>query len=139
MKTLSILSLGAAILASAACYDFNVTDPNAPTTASVYSNPNRANLSVAATGIFDQSRNDIESYVWRLGSMGREGINLSGNNQPDYTEPYFGPLSPSGFGGSNWTSPFVQIRNANLYLDAVPNAPDLSADRRVRRSRSARR
>ena len=127
MKTITLLTLSATALASIACYDFNVTDPNAPTTASIYGNPTRANMSVAAVGIFDQARQDIESYIWRLGSMGREGVNLSGNNQPDYAEPYFGPLSNTQFGGSQWGNPYIEIRLDNLYDDAIPHSPDLSA------------
>ena len=127
MKTITLLTLSATALASLACYDFHVTDPNAPTTASMYGNPTKANMTVAATGIFHQARVDIESYIWRLGSMGREGVNLSGNNQPDYAEPYFGPLSNTQFGGSQWANPYIEIRLDNLYLDAIPNSPDMTA------------
>ena len=128
MKTTTVFTLSAAALVSMACYDFKVTDPNAPTTQSVYGSPTRANMSAAAIGIFDQARQDVESYVWRLGSMGREGVNLSGNNQPDYQEPYYGPLSSTQFGGSQWGNPYIEIRLDNLYDDAVVNAPDLSSD-----------
>lgn len=127
MKTITLLTLSATALASIACYDFHVTDPNAPTTSSIYGNPTRANMAVAATGIFAQARVDMESYVWRLGSMGREGVNLSGNNQPDYQEPYYGPLSNTQFGGSQWGNPYIEIRQDNLYIDAIPNSPDMSA------------
>jgi hypothetical protein len=127
MKTTTLLTLTATALASLACYDFHVTDPNAPNTSSIYGNPTRANMAVAVAGMFDQSRKDIEAYIWRLGSMGREGVNLSGNNQPDYQEPYYGPLSNTQFGGSQWGSPYIEIRLDNLYLDAIPHSPDLSA------------
>jgi starch-binding outer membrane protein, SusD/RagB family len=127
MKTITLLTLSATALASIACYDFNVTDPNAPNTASIYGNPTKANMSVAAIGIFDQARQDMEAYIWRLGSMGREGINLSGNNQPDYQEPFYGPLSNTQFGGSLWANPYIEIRLDNLYVDAIPHSPDLSA------------
>jgi hypothetical protein len=73
----------------------------------------------AATGILASARTGIQSYIWRLGSLGREGINLSGNNQPDYSEPYFGPLQSTGFGGSQWTDRYQNIRNINIYLDAL--------------------
>jgi hypothetical protein len=127
MKTITLLTLSATALASLACYDFHVTDPNAPTTASIYGNPTKANMVVAATGIFHRARFDMEAYVWRLGSMGREGVNLSGNNQPDYQEPYYGPLSNTQFGGSQWTDPYIEIRLDNLYIDAIPHSPDMSA------------
>src|SRR2546422_6696568 len=41
---------------------------------------------------------------WRLGSMGREGVNLSGNNQPDFQEPYFGPVQAGGSRSEEHTS-----------------------------------
>src|SRR5512146_3586108 len=91
-------SLARALLVGA-CGDFNVTNPNQPTQDDLSSNPTRTKLAAAATGILIAIRTstgaagDITGYIWRLGSMGREGVNLSGNNQPDYIEPYFGPLS----------------------------------------------
>mgnify|MGYP001159154398 FL=1 len=60
--------------------------------------------------------------------MGREGINLSGNNQPDFIEPYFGPVAAGGsFGGTLYLDRYAHIRSANIYLDAIDGAPDLSA------------
>src|SRR2546422_11335248 len=57
---------------------------------------------------------------WRLGSMGREGVNLSGNNQPDFQEPYFGPVQAGGsFGGTLWIDRYATIRTANVYLQAL--------------------
>ena len=116
-----VASLAGALLVGA-CGDFNVTNPNQPTLDDLVSNPTRTKLSAAATGLFIGSRTDAISYIWRLGSMGREGINLSGNNQPDYIEPYFGPLQGTGFGGTIWTNQYRQIRNANTYLTAAPKA-----------------
>jgi starch-binding outer membrane protein, SusD/RagB family len=127
MTIRTLLTLSAAAMASVACGNFNVTDPNAPTTASIYANPTQANLAAAATGMFDQSRNDIQQFIWRLGSMGREGANLSGNNQPDYSEPFYGPLSNTQFGGSDWSPQYVEIQLDNLYNGAVPNSVQLSA------------
>ena len=118
---------GALILGVAACASFDVTNPNQPTLDDLLANPTRAKLSAAATGLFSRSRSEITSLIWRLGSMGREGINLAGNNQPDYQEPYFGPLSPSGFGGALWQSRYGLIRDANTYIDAVSRSGDLSS------------
>src|SRR5690242_15328177 len=126
-RVIAAASLAGALLLGA-CGDFNVTNPNQPTLDDLVTNPTRTKLSSAATGLFIGARFDMASYIWRLGSMGREGINLSGNNQPDYIEPYFGPLSSTQFGGSQWGNPYIEIRLDNLYDDAVVNAPDLSAD-----------
>lgn len=118
----------ALVLATAvACGNFDVTNPNQPTLDDLLANPTRQKLSAAATGLFSRSRSEITSLIWRLGSMGREGINLAGNNQPDYQEPYFGPLSPSGFGGALWQSRYGLIRDANTYLDALSRSGDLTA------------
>lgn len=110
-----------------ACGNFDVTNPNQPTLDDLLANPTRAKLSAAATGLFARSRSEITSLIWRLGSMGREGINLAGNNQPDYQEPYFGPLSPSGFGGALWQSRYGLIRDANTYLEALSHTTALSS------------
>ena len=120
-------AFGAFILGVAACASFDVTNPNQATLDDLLANPTRAKLSAAATGLFSRSRSEITSLIWRLGSMGREGINLAGNNQPDYQEPYFGPLSPSGFGGALWQSRYGLIRDANTYIDAASRSGDLSS------------
>jgi hypothetical protein len=120
----------AIVLASTAalsCASFDVLNPNQPTLDDLLSNPTRTKLSAAATGLFSGARSEISSLIWRVGSLGREGINLAGNNQPDYQEPYFGPLSPSGFGGSLWQGRYAEVRNANTYLDALSRGKDLSA------------
>ena len=117
-------SLAGALLIGA-CGDFNVTNPNQPTLDDLSSNPTRTKLAAAATGLFIGIRTDMTGYVWRLGSMGREGVNLSGNNQPDYQEPYFGPLQGTGFGGTLWTNYYRHIRTANINLDAAPKAAQL--------------
>lgn len=115
----------------AACGDFNVTDPNNPTLDDLVKRPTKAKLAVAATGLFIGARSDLTSLIWRFGSMGREGANLAGNNQPDYQEPFFGPLATTQFGGSEWFVEYASIRSINTYLDAVPRAPDLSPEERA--------
>lgn len=114
-----------------ACGDFNVTDPNNPTLDDLVKNPTKAKLAVAATGLFIGARNDVTSLIWRFGSMGREGANLAGNNQPDYQEPFFGPLSTTQFGAGSWFSEYANIRSINTYLNAVPRAPDLTEEERA--------
>lgn len=120
-RLLAVASLAGALLLGA-CGDFNVTNPNQPPVDDLLANPTRTKLAAAATGLLIGVRFDLISYIWRLGSMGREGINLSGNNQPDYIEPYFGPLSGTGFGSAIWTNPYRAIASANVYIKAVPGA-----------------
>ena len=121
------IALGA-VISVGACGSFDITNTNQPTQTDLESHPTRSKLAAAATGIFAGARSDITGFIWQLGSMGREGINLSGNNQPDYQEPYFGPLSSTQFGGSQWAGRFANIRSINVYLDAAPKAADLSAE-----------
>ena len=121
------LASAAAVILFSACYNYNLTDPNNQPLSSLTGNPTRASVGAAVTGIFDAQRFDAPGYVWRVGSMGREGINLSNNNQPDFQEPYFGPLSSSEFGASLWSPEYVTIRDANIVLDAVAKVPDMTA------------
>lgn len=125
-STLGTGLVALALAAVAACTSFDVTNPNQPTLDDLLANPTRTKLAAAATGLFNGSRSDITSLIWRLGSMGREGINLAGNNQPDYQEPYFGPLSPGGFGGALWGGRYALIRDVNTYLEALDRTTDLT-------------
>ncbi len=122
LRTRTVLAAAAvaALLGGIACSDFfNVPNTNQPNLEDLITNPTRAKLSAAATGIFASARGDIQGIVWRLGSLGREGINLSGNNQPDYQEPYFLAALTGNFGGALWGGRYGAIRNANIYLTAL--------------------
>ena len=127
ITTRSFLVLAIA-LAAGACNDFfNVPQTNQPTLDDLLNHPTRDKLAAAANGIFAGASGDIQSFIWRVGSMGREGINLSGNNTPDYSEPYFGPLSGSGFGAAIWGGRYANIRSINIYLQALGKTTELSA------------
>ncbi|HWZ27893.1 MAG TPA: RagB/SusD family nutrient uptake outer membrane protein [Gemmatimonadales bacterium] len=129
MKTTTTRSLVIlALVLAAACQNFfDVPQTNNPTLDDLLNHPTRDKLAAAANGIFAGGSGDIQSMIWRLGSMGREGINLSGNNTPDYSEPYFGPLSGSGFGGALWAGRYANIRSINVYMQALGRTTDLSA------------
>jgi hypothetical protein len=110
----------AAALAVASCTDFfNVPNTDQPNQEDLLTAPTRTKLSAAATGIFASARGDIQGHIWRIGSLGREGINLSGNNQPDYQEPYFLPALTGNFGGALWGGRYSAIRGVNIYLTAL--------------------
>jgi hypothetical protein len=114
------VAAGALLLAGACSSFFDVPNTNQPNLEDLLSNPTRGKLTAAATGIFASARGDIQGVVWRLGSLGREGINLSGNNQPDYQEPYFlSALIGSGFGQAVWGGRYTAIRDINTYLTAL--------------------
>lgn len=117
----------AGLLVVGAC-NFDILNTNQPTQDDLITNPTRDKLSAAATGLFASARGGIQGFIWRLGSMGREGINLSGNNQPDFIEPYYGPINGGGsFGGTQWGDRYTAIRSGNIYLAALANDKDLSA------------
>ncbi len=117
----------AGLLVVGAC-KFDILNTNQPTQDDLINSPTRAKLSAAATGLFASARTGIQGFIWRIGSLGREGINLSGNNQPDFIEPYFGPVQGGGsFGGTQWADRYAAIRSGNIYLAALANDNDLSA------------
>jgi hypothetical protein len=126
-------AIAAGLLVLAAC-NFDILNTNQPTLGDLLGNPTRDKLNAAATGAMSSARTGMESFIWRLGSMGREGINLLGNNQPDYAEPFFGPVQGGGsFGGTQWLDRYQSIRTANIYLHALANnvnlsGPDLLSD-----------
>jgi starch-binding outer membrane protein, SusD/RagB family len=124
-------AIAAALLALAGC-NFDILNTNQPTQDDLVNNPTKIKLSAAATGLFASARGGIQGFIWRVGSMGREGINLSGNNQPDFQEPYFGPVQAGGsFGGTQYLDRYAHIRSANIYLDAIDKTPDLTAEEKA--------
>ena len=107
-------AIAAGLLVLAAC-NFDITNDNQPTLDDLVKNPTRSKLSATATGLFAGARGGIQALIWRLGSMGREGVNLSGNNQPDFIEPYFGPVVAGGsFGGTLWIDRYAHIRTVHV-------------------------
>ena len=126
-STRASLILATALMASACNNFFDVPQTNQPTLDDLLNHPTRDKLAAAANGIFAGGSGEIQSLIWRLGSMGREGINLSGNNTPDYSEPYFGPLSGSGFGAAIWGGRYANIRSINVYTLALSRTTELSA------------
>jgi hypothetical protein len=119
-------AIAAGLVVLAGC-NFDILNTNQPTLGDLLSNPTRDKLTAQATGLMSSARTGMESFIWRLGSMGREGINLSGNNQPDYAEPFSGPVQGGGsFGGTQWLDRYQSIRTANIYLQALGNNVNLS-------------
>lgn len=113
--------------AAAGCYNFTITDPNGPTLNGLTGNPTLISVDAAMTGVFAEARSPMTGLIWFVGSMGREGINLSGNNQPDYSEPYYGPLSGGGDAAGEWGGEYAAIRDANIVIDAAPHATGMTS------------
>src|SRR5256714_15485593 len=112
-------AIAAGLVVLAGC-NFDILNTNQPTLGDLLSNPTRDKLTAQATGLMSSARTGIESFIWRVGSMGREGINLSGNNQPDYAEPFFGPVQGGGsFGGTQWLHRYQSIPTPNTFPPAL--------------------
>ncbi|HVH67316.1 MAG TPA: RagB/SusD family nutrient uptake outer membrane protein [Gemmatimonadales bacterium] len=121
-------AIAASLLALAAC-NFDILNTNQPTLDDLLNHPTRSKVATVATGLFSGARSDIQAFIWRAGSMGREGINLSGNNQPDFQEPYFGPVQGGGsFGGTLYAGRYANIRTANIFLAMVARNADAATD-----------
>src|SRR5258708_15716774 len=119
-------AIAAGLVLVAGC-NFDILKPNQPTLGDLLTNPTPDKFTAAATGVMSSARTGMEGFIWRLGAMGREGTNLSGNNQPDYSEPFFGPVQGGGsFGGQQWLDRYQSIRTANIYPQALGNNVNLS-------------
>lgn len=123
----SLAGLLAALAALAACGNFDISNPNNPNLGNLLDNPSRSQLSAAATGIFVTARGDAQGLAWVVGAMGREGAKLDGNNQADYQEPFYGPLSPGNIGAAFWAGRYASVRSINTFLAALSSTNALSA------------
>jgi len=122
------LLIGALLLG--ACSDLMVPDYNNPSIEELESDPSRAGVNAAATGLLVTARNNIASpnaYVSLIGILGRESYNFDPAEPRFITEMLAGPMSPSGaFGGNIWAVRYRNIRNANVVLGAVEKVPAFS-------------
>ena len=107
------------------CGSFDILNSNDPSEADLLTNPTPSKISVAGTGLFVGARAGVTGEIWILGSYGREGVNLLGNNQPDYQEPFFGPIQQQRTVA--WGAEFNNIRSANIFLAALAKTTQLSA------------
>jgi starch-binding outer membrane protein, SusD/RagB family len=119
--------LAAALLSG--CGTFTVLDPNNPSENDLLTNPTPSKVSVAGTGLFAAVRAGVTGEIWLIGSWGREGVNLLGNNQPDYQEPYIGPIQQQR--PTAWTNEYAAIRSANVFLIALDRVGQLSAEEKA--------
>lgn len=130
------MATAAALLLSLAlggCGDMDITNTNAPTVETLTSEPTRAIMARAATGIFSQAFNDIGTEIQFYALYGREGYNLLGNDPRETGEQIRGPQDPTGRNSGIWTGPYSAIRTINTYLAALPVATGLT-DEEIRAS-----
>jgi len=120
------------VLGLSGCGSMDVPDLNNPSLDDFRERPTRPAVLTATTGLLVGHRAGVAAlngYVAQLGVIGREAY-VFDPADPRSVEELLGPtLDPGGpaFGGNHWTSPYLNIRNANALLDAlnkVPNTPD---------------
>jgi hypothetical protein len=124
--SLLVVTAGAVACSSSS---FDIPNGNAPTINSVLLSPTRSKLSQVATGILYGAKEDMIPLIWQMGTFGREGYNLQGND-PRSTGEALTSLDASSFiGGGLWLSRYANIRLINTYLTALATVPssELSA------------
>lgn len=125
MKATNLLLPLVVGLAAAAC-DFNIANPNTP--AAIGTNPSRAEVAAAATGLLIGTRTRIDLFFLEAGIIGREAYRFDPADPRFVTELLQGPLDPGGgaFGGGFWTVQYQNIRSAYQLLNAIGTATALT-------------
>ena len=118
----------AGALLVAACGDLDIANNNAPTLETLTSSPTRTILARAATGIFSQMYNDVNTEVGVYALYGREGYNLLGSDPRETQEQFRGPPDPTGRHSAVWIGPYQAIRTINTYLSALTTATGFSPE-----------
>lgn len=109
----------AGVVLLAACGDITVPDYQNPPLDELL-NPTVQTVRQAATGVLQGSRQDSDTYVRWAGIIGREGYFLDPNETRYVRTLFAGSPSGSNFTGSSyWTTPYRNIRTANLLIEAV--------------------
>jgi starch-binding outer membrane protein, SusD/RagB family len=124
-------AIGAIALGGAlACTNVNIPDLNNSSIAGFQTNPTASGASALIQAMIAGERDETATSILTVGSIGREGYNLSVSNG---TLPYYliGPLLNStgflvGTGGS-WSNEYTNIRTAELVLDNTSKISGLSA------------
>ena len=116
----------AGVLLLAACGDITVPDYQNPPLDELL-NPTLESVRQAAVGVLQGTRQDSDTYVRWTGIIGREGYYLDPNEARYVTRLYAGTAQATNFTGSSyWTTPYRNIRTANLLIAAVDQV-ELSA------------
>ncbi|HEX8695451.1 MAG TPA: RagB/SusD family nutrient uptake outer membrane protein [Longimicrobium sp.] len=110
----------AGLVLLAACGDITVPDYQNPPLDDLLTNPTVNTVKQAAVGVLQGSRQDSDTYVRWAGIVGREGYYLDPNESRYVRQLFAGaPLGTNFTGSSYWTTPYRNIRTANLLIQAV--------------------
>jgi starch-binding outer membrane protein, SusD/RagB family len=131
MKKTLLAALCASTLGLGAC-DLQVPDLNNPSLESLRDSPTPSGVKAASTGLLIGGRagkSTQNGYVAQLGILGRESYTFDAGDPRFVTEMLSGasldPGSPA-FGGSQWSLPYANIRNANTVLGALEKVSGIS-------------
>lgn len=128
-KHVAKVTVMAGALLVGACGDITIPDYRNPPLEELLSNPSEADILQAATGVMQGSRQDTDTYVRFTGITGREGYFLDANESRYVRFIYNGNPSAGNFtGGSYWTTPFRNIRTANVLIGALDRVEMPAAD-----------
>jgi hypothetical protein len=120
MRHSARLTVLAGTLAVAACGDLAIPDYQNPPLDDLLTNPTVETVKAAATGVLQGTRQDHDTYVKWTGILGREGYYLD-SNESRYVRLLFNgtPAATNFTGSSYWTTPFRNVRTAQLLVLAL--------------------
>lgn len=106
---------------------FDLENTNAPTEDQLTGAPTKLILGRAAVGVASVFINDVIGEITQFAVLGREGLNLQGNDPRLVGEMVRGPQDPGGHSAGSYTGKYIALRTVNTYLAGVANSVDLSA------------
>lgn len=125
------VALAVVLLMSGCAEDLLVPDFNNPSLEELETNPTRAGVAAAATGLIVGARDEIDDrngYISLLGIIGRESYNFDGADPRFVTEMLEGTLNASSpaFGGNLWSERYRNIRTGTIVLRALDRVSGFS-------------
>ena len=104
--------------------DMSVGDLNNPSISELQSSPTTSEIASASQGLLSTTRSNVAEMVQWMGAFGREGYPMS-QTGASLSGSVQNQLDGNNFPGTTlWETPYRNIRNANLLLDAVENAEE---------------
>ncbi|KAB7732140.1 RagB/SusD family nutrient uptake outer membrane protein [Rudanella paleaurantiibacter] len=99
-----------------------VIDPNYPSVGAVTNNATKAQLDGLSIGQVSIARDGIQTYLWVVGTLGKELFNFNGTESRWLTELNgLRPIDNSAFYNGATTAFGLPVRQANITLAAVNN------------------
>ncbi|WP_169577865.1 RagB/SusD family nutrient uptake outer membrane protein [Salisaeta longa] len=119
-----------ALVALTGCDAFEIKnrpDPNGPSLQDIVENPTRGKIANVAVGMEAGMRTDMNLYLTDVSAIGREVFRFS-SSDPRYTSELLGEgsavLNNNTFYITRpWAERYRVVRNGNIILDALGNAP----------------